>query len=187
MRCNRRKFLSAAALVLAAPNRIVAAGRAKWPADTTRPASQSAGEPDLGDQVAAKFHTQGRSCAEAMLSAGLEYLDEPGELVRMATPFGGGMHMGDHCGFYCAGLMTIGLACAGRPDGKKLADKLSNAFTQTWKEHRSLLCREIKKAQKAGTLKADCKEIGRDAGKALDQLLRPIAGCPKRARFARRG
>ena len=29
-----------------------------------------------------------------MMYAGLEYLDEPRELERLATPFGGGMRMG---------------------------------------------------------------------------------------------
>jgi hypothetical protein len=118
-----------------------------------------------------------------MMCSGLEYLDEPRELERLATPFGGGMHMGDHCGFYCAGLMLIGLACAGLPDGKKASASLQRSFTAEWKKSWPLLCREIRAAQKAGKIKGGCASVGKGAGKTLGGLLRPSIGNPQRARF----
>lgn len=172
MKHNRRQFLGAiGATVIAQPVLSAEAKKA---------------EANLGDRVLKHFHGgKGQSCAEAMLCAGLEYLGEPEELVRMATPFGGGMHMGDHCGFYCAGLVVIGLACAGRDDGKKLVNQLTGKYTEDWKKKRSLLCREIRKGQPSGDHKG-CAKVGRDAGEVLDKLLCEIADSSKRARFARR-
>jgi hypothetical protein len=118
-----------------------------------------------------------------MMYSGLEYLGEPRELERLATPFGGGMHMRDHCGFYCAGLILIGLACAGLPEGKKASVGLQRSFTAEWKKSWPLLCREIKSAQKAGKIQGGCAGVGKSAGKTLGGLLRPYVGNPRRARF----
>ena len=77
--------------------------------------------------------------------SGLEYLDEPADLERIASPFCGGMGLGDHCGFYTGGLMVIGLAAAGYPEGKAAAAKARAEYTSAWKEKWPLLCREIRK------------------------------------------
>jgi len=122
-----------------------------------------------------------------MFYSGLEYLDEPRELERMATPFGGGMHMGDHCGFYCAGLMLIGLASSGLEDGKKSAGQAQKSFTETWKKSWPLLCREIREGQRSKKIEAGCKELGKAAGKELGKLLAPFVANPQRARFSKRG
>ncbi len=121
-----------------------------------------------------------------MLVSGLEYLDEPRELERIASPFGGGMGMGAHCGFYTAGLMVIGLASAGNPEGKASALKLRQAFTEEWKKKWPFLCKEIKEGQSAGKIAGNCGTLGAESGAVLGGLLAPIAGDPRRARFARK-
>ena len=122
-----------------------------------------------------------------MFYSGLEYLDEPRELERMATPFGVGMHMGDHCGFYCAGLMLIGLASSGLPEGKKSVRQAQTSFTEAWKKSWPLLCREIREAQRSKKIELGCKDLGKAAGKELGKLLGPLVVNPQRARFSKRG
>jgi hypothetical protein len=138
--------------------------------------------PDLGELVAKRFHADGRSCSEAILVAALEYLGEPRELERMATPFAGGMRMGDHCGFFTGGLMAIGLACAGLPDGKETAVRLQREFTEDWKRSFPLLCRDMKTSRTPG----GCRDIGRAAGKKLEKYLASLARDPRRVRFGLR-
>ena len=96
------------------------------------------------------------------------------------------MRMGDHCGFYCAGLMVIGLACAGLPKGKSVAGQMQKAFTDSWKKSWPLRCREIKKLQGEKQLKDSCADVGKTAGKELGKLLEPHIKNPKRTRFARK-
>jgi hypothetical protein len=119
-----------------------------------------------------------------MLYSGLEYLEEPRELERLATPFGGGMRMGDHCGFFCAGLMLVGLACAGLKDGKKVSAEIQKTFTEYWKKNWPLTCRDIKAAMKDGKIQGGCTAIGKSAGAELGKLLEPLVGDPSRIRFA---
>ena len=118
--------------------------------------------------------------------SGLEYLDEPRELERLATPFGGGMRMGAHCGFYCAGLILAGLACAGLPDGKKRAGKIQDSFTEAWKKSWPLECRDIRASRKDGKLKGGCRDLGKDAGNKLGKLLQPLVRETRRARFQKK-
>jgi hypothetical protein len=120
------------------------------------------------------------------LYSGLEYFDEPRELERLATPFGGGMHMGAHCGFYCAGLILAGLACTGLPDGKKRTTEIQKLFTAAWKKRWPLECRDIRAAQKSGKLKGGCRDLGRAAGSQLGELLQPLVRDPRRARFRKK-
>jgi len=119
-----------------------------------------------------------------MLASGLEVLDEPKELVAFAAMYGGGMALGDHCGFYTAGLMIIGLASAGVPDGRAAAVKARKEFTDEWKKRWPLRCREIKEAQGAKKIAGNCGTLGADAGAILGPLIAPLAANPGRARFA---
>jgi len=121
-----------------------------------------------------------------MLAAGLESLDEPPEMASVAALFGGGMGMGDHCGYYCGALMTLGLACAGHPDARSTAASIRTAFTEAWKKKRPLRCREIKEAREAGKLTESCADIGKDAGTTLALLIAPLASHSKRTRFSKR-
>ncbi|MBP7933327.1 MAG: C-GCAxxG-C-C family protein [Phycisphaerae bacterium] len=186
MHCNRRAFLGAAGAALGALPASHASESAASRSSTTTPSSQPTTRPDLGHLAAKNLGAGGQNCAEAMLAATLQYLDQPRELVSVASLFGGGMGMGDHCGYFCGGLMALGLACAGRPDGRAAAHPLRKAFTEEWNKKRPLRCREIKEAQLAGKLAGDCADIGRDAGATLAKLIDPIIDHPKRARFARR-
>ncbi len=115
-----------------------------------------------------------------MMVSGLEYLDQPKEMAAVATLFSGGLGLGDHCGYYTAGLMLIGLAFAGIAD-RSLAPRLRKAFTEEWKVDRPLLCREIKAA---GAPPANCGEIGLKVAEMLGKLLERAAADPRRARFA---
>ena len=117
--------------------------------------------------------------------SGLEYLDEPRELEHVAALFCGGMELGDHCGFYTGGLIVIGLAAAGYPEGKNAARKARAAFTEAWKKKWPLICREIR----AGTPERkapSCAALGEEAGSLLGPLLEPLAADSRRARFARK-
>ncbi|MBP7936347.1 MAG: C_GCAxxG_C_C family protein [Phycisphaerae bacterium] len=185
-RCNRRTFLGTAGAVLGSLSALHAGEVSASQNATTGPSSQPTKRPDLGELAATNLGAGGKNCAEAMLAAGLEYLDEPPELVCVAALFGGGMGMGDHCGYYCGGLMTIGLTCAGRPDGRSVANPLRKAFTEEWKKKRPLRCREIGEARQGGKLAESCKDIGKDAGTMLATLIAPIVEHPKRIRFGRR-
>ena len=119
-----------------------------------------------------------------MLVSGLEYIKEPLELECFASLFSGGMGLGDHCGFFTAGLMVIGLACEG-PAGRAEAVKIRKAFTDAWKGQWPLLCREIKKSQ--GEEKAPaCGALGAEAARILDRLLAPLVKAGRRPRFARK-
>ncbi|HOW71790.1 MAG TPA: C-GCAxxG-C-C family protein [Phycisphaerae bacterium] len=184
--CNRRAFLGAAGAALGSLTVSHASESTASRNSTTGPSSQPTTRPDLGNLAAKNLGAGGQNCAEAMLAAALEYLDQPRELVSVASLFGGGMGMGDHCGYFCGGLMTLGLACAGRPDGKVVASSLRKTFIEEWKKTRPLRCREIKEAHVAGKLAGNCADIGKDAGATLAKLIAPIIDHPKRVRFARR-
>jgi hypothetical protein len=123
-----------------------------------------------------------------MLVSGLEYLKEPVELECFAALFSGGMALGDHCGFFTAGLMTIGLACEGT-GGRSEAGKMRKTFTDTWKSQWPLLCKEIKKAQGAkeaegGKKVPNCGVLGTEAAKILEPLLAGVMKAGRKTRFA---
>ena len=145
--------------------------------------ARAKGHSSLGRRAAKEFKSGGRTCAESMLCSGLQYLDEPGELEGIGTPFAGGMRMGAHCGLYTAGLMLIGLACTGLPDGKKLAVRLQKAFTDAWEKKFPLFCRQIG----AVKVRGGCRQIAETAGAELEELLRSLASDSRRTRFSRRG
>ena len=115
--------------------------------------------------------------------SGLEILEEPKELERVASLFSGGMGLGDHCGFFTAGLMVLGLAASGNPGGKVAAGKARKEFTEAWKKRWPLLCREIRKAAREEKAPA-CGTIGTEAGSILGPLLKPLAADARRARFS---
>jgi len=129
--------------------------------------------------------TRAPGCAQKMMVAGLEYLDEPPELRSVAALFNGGMGIGGPCGYFCAGLMLIGLATAGGADGSA-AIKARQAYADAWKQKWPFTCPEIRAAQAAEEIKASCGEIGTEAATLLAPILAPLAADPHRARFARR-
>ena len=121
-----------------------------------------------------------------MLVSGLEYLDEPRELERLASLFNGGMGLGDHCGFFTASLMLIGLASAGIPDGRAIAAGFRKEFTDAWKARRPMLCREIKKKHAEEPGSGTCGDVGADAAAVLEKFLSRFAADTRRIRFARK-
>ena len=120
-----------------------------------------------------------------MMVSGLEYLDEPAELESVAMLFSGGMGLGGHCGFLTAGLMLLGLAAAGSPNGKAAASEARKEFTDAWKKRWPFLCKEIKTAPPEKKM-PNCGVIGVEAGSILGPLLEPLAKDPQRARFQRK-
>jgi C_GCAxxG_C_C family probable redox protein len=79
---------------------------------------------DVLNEILAQFGTRtGPNCAEVMFLYGQRKfdLDAPPELLRVATPFGGGMGVAeDTCGVLTGGLIVIGLKYGRRNlDGDK--------------------------------------------------------------------
>ena len=96
------------------------------------------------------------------------------------------MGLGDHCGFFTAGLMLVGLATAGVPDGRSIASTFRKEYVETWKARRPLLCREIKKKQSEEPGSENCVTVGTDAAAVIEKYLAPLAANPRRFRFARK-
>lgn len=79
----------------------------------------------LNNEVLARFGTRdGPNCAESVLMYGIKCmnLDAPDDILRIATPFGGGMgRCEDICGALTGGAMLIGLKYGRKSlDGDKL-------------------------------------------------------------------
>lgn len=142
------------------------------------------GSEKAGQSLAAIFGRRPPGgCAQRLFGAGLEYLGQPRELVAIASPFDGGMGLGETCGYYCAALMVVGLATAGVPGGRAEAAKVQKAFTEAWRKRWPLRCQEIREAQKAKKVSEDCGAIGKAAAAELEKLLEPLARAPGRAIF----
>jgi C_GCAxxG_C_C family probable redox protein len=101
------------------------------------------------DEAAALFE-QGFSCSQAILAAYGDGLGVPrGELLKLATGFGGGMaRMGHTCGAVTGAFMSIGLAYGKSVASDVEAREKTYAFIQEFAEqfkekHGSLMCRDL--------------------------------------------
>lgn len=173
---HRRRFLTSAAAGFAGG---MGFGRKTWAEDSIEAAAVTT----LSARLAKNFGG-GRGCAGAMLLSGLEYLEEPRELECLAALFSGGMGLGDHCGFFTAGLMVIGLASEGG-GGRSEATKMRKIFIDSWKGRWPVLCSEIKKAQGEKKL-VNCGKLGSEAAGILEPLLAAAMKAGRKTRFALR-
>lgn len=63
---------------------------------------------------AAQFFNDGASCSQAVFAAFAPSLGvEAGQALRLASGFGGGMHIGGTCGAATGAVLALGLAYAG--------------------------------------------------------------------------
>jgi len=90
---------------------------------------------------------KGFSCAGAILTSVLKYMDKPENIADAAAAFGGGMGQKDLCGFLTGGIMAIGIAAGmkhkGRKEIKAHARKLTEEFWTWWKSMAPLHCYEL--------------------------------------------
>ena len=64
--------------------------------------------------VAAQLFTDGKSCSQAVFAAFAPSLGKDfAEALRLASGFGGGMHIGGTCGAATGGVLVLGLRYAG--------------------------------------------------------------------------
>lgn len=99
-------------------------------------------------KVAVSYYTAGFNCAESVTKALCEVLGLNREnLVKVATPFGGGIaNRGHLCGAVTGALITLGL-CKGRTSSKedrRPCNELAGRFIDEFaNEFHSVLCRDI--------------------------------------------
>ncbi|MFB0519265.1 MAG: C-GCAxxG-C-C family protein [Acidobacteriota bacterium] len=125
----------------------------------------------LADELEANFTQRGFSCAEAIFRAAVTTYGESEELVRLATPFSGGMGQGDLCGFLSGGVLAIGLLFGRtKPDENAKKGKcisLASEYYKWWKGNFPLHCSDIRKF--GG--KEQCTQNGRKAAGYLEELI----------------
>lgn len=68
---------------------------------------------------AGRLFTEGKSCSQAVFAAFAPSLGvETAEALRLASGFGGGMHIGTTCGAASGAVLALGLRFAGDDSGK---------------------------------------------------------------------
>ncbi len=125
----------------------------------------------LADEVEANFSQRGFGCAESIFRAVVTEHGESEKLVRLATPFNGGMGQGDLCGFITGGVLALGLLF-GRTKGEERVKRgkcrsMTSQYYNWWKDNFPLHCSDIRKF--GG--KELCEEVGRKAASCLEGLI----------------
>ena len=125
----------------------------------------------LADEMEANFSQRGFSCAESIFRAVVTTYGESEKLVRLATPFSGGMGQGDLCGFLTGGVLGLGLLF-GRTSEEENAKKgkcisLASEYYKWWNGNFPLHCADIRKF--GG--KEMCTQNGRKAARYLEGLI----------------
>ncbi len=144
---KRREFMGKSCACLGGVLALEAAGlRAQ-----TAPAATSA--PGAGTMAAATAQhlDAGFWSSDSLFLSALKHLKQPEDLVRISTPFMGGMVKKDLCGFLTGGYMAIGL-CAGVKDGadkegRKRCALLAREYYEWWTKNYPLHCAEINKPE----------------------------------------
>lgn len=126
----------------------------------------------LADELEANFTKRGFSCAESIFRAAVTTYGESEKLVRLATPFSGGMGQGDLCGFLSGGVLAIGLLF-GRTKPEENEKKgrcisLASEYYKWWNGNFPLHCADIRKF--GG--KEMCTQNGRKAARYLEGLIK---------------
>lgn len=111
--------------------------------------------------------SEGYWSADALLLSAAKYLDEPQEIVKVATGFGEGLQQKDLCGFLTGGVMAIGLyAGTARGDDKAARERchdLTKEYTEWWKSNFPLHCKDMSQP-------CDFKGMGQAASDFLQTL-----------------
>ncbi|TKJ32378.1 hypothetical protein CEE39_05625 [bacterium (candidate division B38) B3_B38] len=125
----------------------------------------------LADELEANFTQRGFSCAESIFRAAVTTYGESEELVRLATPFSGGMGQRDLCGFLSGGVLAIGMLFGRtKPDENEKKGKcisLASEYYKWWNSNFPLHCADIRKF--GG--KEQCTQNGRKAARYLEGLI----------------
>jgi len=140
-------------------------------------------------EEAVALFKDGYNCAQAVLAAFAPELGLARELaLRIATPFGGGMHrMEGICGALAGAILAIGLehgtVKAGDREAKENAYRLVRDLTEAFRaRHGTLLCKELlgfdlstpdgfALARGKGLFKTLCPTLVRDAAEILAPML----------------
>jgi len=125
----------------------------------------------LAEEMEVNYNTRGFSCAESIFRAAVTTYGESEELVRLATPFSGGMGQRDLCGFLSGGVLAIGLLFGRtKPDENAKKGKcisLASEYYKWWNSNFPLHCSDIRKF--GG--KEMCTQNGRRAARYLEELI----------------
>ena len=94
---------------------------------------------------------EGYWSADSIFLSSLKFLKQPEDLVRLATPFGGGMGQKDVCGYLTGGYMAIGLFAGAKKGTDKAArqkcNRLAKEYYDWWTKNYPVHCREINKSE----------------------------------------
>src|SRR5574344_766124 len=119
-------------------------------------------------ELAKKYHREGFSCAESVISATADKGFVPRELISVSTSFSGGMSSGCLCGAIAASQMVIGYNF-GKGNSKGNDEKariLAKEFIDKFKEKRGATCCRVLTAKGR-----DCNNIVGECAEILEQVL----------------
>lgn len=125
----------------------------------------------LADEADVNFNKRGFTCAESVFRAVITQYGESEKLVRLATPFSGGIGQGDLCGFLSGGVLALGMLF-GRTTGEDHSRKekcitMASEYYNWWKGNFPLHCSDIRKF--GG--KELCTKVGRKASSYLEEII----------------
>lgn len=114
--------------------------------------------------IANELHAKGYNCAQAVICAFAEELNEDEELLfKITEGFGGGMGAGEGtCGALSSAILMAGLKSSSAnldcPDSKKDTYRLSRNITDDFKDKvGAIICKEIK-GRETGKPLCTCEE-----------------------------
>jgi C_GCAxxG_C_C family probable redox protein len=135
--------------------------------------AQTAAAPAGGSMAAATAQhlTEGFWSADSLFLSAIQQLKQPEDLVRIATPFGGGMGQKDLCGYLTGGTMAIGLFAGAKKGSDKAARKttfrLAKEYYDWWTKNYPIHCRDINKSEAEP---CDYKLMGQKASDFLQAM-----------------
>jgi C_GCAxxG_C_C family probable redox protein len=162
---KRREFMGKSCACLGGVIALQAAG--------LKAQTATAGAPAAGTMAAltAQHLNSGFWSADSIFMSAIKHLEQPEDLVRIATPFGGGMGQKDLCGFLTGGYMTIGLFAGAKKPSDKAARKttfrLAKEYYDWWTANYPIHCREINKSEAEP---CDYKLMGQKASDFLQAM-----------------
>ena len=109
--------------------------------------------------------------ADSVFLSAVKFLKQPEDLVRVATPFGGGMGQKDLCGYLTGGYMAIGLFAGAKKGNDNAArqkcSRLAKEYYEWWAKNYPVHCKDINKSR---TEPCDYKAMGQKASVFLQTL-----------------
>ncbi|MBN1392292.1 MAG: C_GCAxxG_C_C family protein [Sedimentisphaerales bacterium] len=133
-------------------------------------------------EKAVKCFEDGYNCSQAVFSTYSPDLGVPSEqAIKIASGFGGGMHIGSTCGAVIGALMVLGLKFAKGKD--KPYDKTLKFVDTFCRKNKSTDCQTLlgcdvrtkegrDKATKEGLFRSICSPLVRDAAEILEDMLK---------------